>query len=140
MWAGAGLLFLVLIALSLRTSPVSAVYNYTPLEAVPNTTCTGDSKACFKSYITGIYNFFIGTAGIAAMGLIIWGGIQYFFSAGNVAKAGDGKEMISNALFGLFIVMVSYLILYVVNPDLVTFDLDNFTKVEVCGTQSPCTQ
>ncbi len=71
------------------------------------------------SYIKAIYKFGIGVLAIIAMGMIMIGGYQYMFSAGeNITKTGDAKDRIKNALIGLFIALTSFLLLNTINPDL----------------------
>ncbi len=69
--------------------------------------------------IKNIYTFVLGIVGIAAFTMIVWGGMLYFFSAGNASKASEGKGKITNAILGLLIIAGSYLILYTINPDFV---------------------
>lgn len=58
-------------------------------------------------------------AGIAVIQLA-YGGIEYILSASLAGKS-DGRDRITNALTGLGIALTAWLILYLVNPDLVIF-------------------
>jgi hypothetical protein len=65
------------------------------------------------------YYFIISISGIAAFIMIVWGGIEYFTSAGNPAKVSDAKDRLKNVAYGLILVMASLLILrIIINPEL----------------------
>jgi len=72
-------------------------------------------------YIAGLYRWAILVAGLVATTMIIWGGFIYMTSAGNAELAGQGKERISHAILGLVLLLASYTLLYIINPDLVSF-------------------
>lgn len=101
--------------------PVShASYNYTPLESVPGFEGTSSD---LKGFIESIYQFGIWTVGIAAVLMLTIGGFMYMVSAGNTSKTGIAKGIITDAILGLIIALGAYLILYVINPDLVKITL-----------------
>jgi len=72
-------------------------------------------------YIVGIYKWALLVAGIIATVMIILGGFTYLTSGGDATQAGQGKERITGAVFGLILLVSSYMILYLINPDLVKF-------------------
>ena len=74
-------------------------------------------------YVRYIFNFAVWAAGILALLVLIYAGIQYFLSTGNPEKITIAKERITSALIGLLILFGSYLILWSINPGLVTFEL-----------------
>lgn len=73
--------------------------------------------------IAWFYYFIVSIAGIAAFVMLIWGGIEWMTSAGNPTKIGEAKEKINSAFLGLIIILSSYLILQVINPDLIMLRL-----------------
>lgn len=73
--------------------------------------------------ISYIYKFALGICGITALISIIFGAAQYAFSAGNSSKIEDAKDRITQALWGILILLFAYLILYTINPDLVNLTL-----------------
>ncbi|EKD67431.1 MAG: hypothetical protein ACD_48C00411G0001 [uncultured bacterium] len=89
---------------------------YTLLEKVPWETTD------FPTYIEGVYNFSVAFVAVAALLMISIGGFYYIVSAGNQAQAGTAKTMIKDALLGLIIVFVSWLILHTINPDLLKME------------------
>ena len=64
------------------------------------------------------YYAIVTIATASAFGAIIWGGMEYLTSAGNQSKMTSGKEKIESAVIGLFIILISYLILQTINPQL----------------------
>ncbi len=85
------------------------------MEPIPGSATTTD----FPSYIRAIYKFGIWTVGIAALLMISIGGFMYLTSAGNTSKTGQAKEIITDAIIGVILALVSWLLLYTINPDLV---------------------
>jgi len=68
--------------------------------------------------VAWFYYFIIGVAGLAAFVMLVTGGVKYLTSAGNPSAIGDAKDQIKSALLGLLIILGSWLILQVVNPEL----------------------
>jgi hypothetical protein len=107
-----------------------------PLPGVANTTCTnsdGVSVACtdVSSYITGFFKLVISLSAVLAVIMIIYGGFKYISSAAEGGKT-DGKKYIQNAVWGLLLVISSYVVLHTINPDLVNFSL----SLENAGTNT----
>ena len=73
--------------------------------------------------VAWFYYFIVGIAGLAAFVMLVWGGFQYLTSAGNPTAISDAKDKIKSALLGLLLILTSWLILQVINPDLTTFNL-----------------
>lgn len=73
-------------------------------------------------YIGVLYKYFVGIAAILAAIMILIGGFIWLTSAGNPSRVTQAKEFIVGALTGLFLTLFSYLILYTINPNLVTFE------------------
>lgn len=72
-------------------------------------------------YFSMVYKYLIGIAGILAGIMIAIAGFQWLLAAGDAGKIKHAKERISGALIGLVLALGSYTILFLVNPDLVTF-------------------
>lgn len=102
--------------LCLCATPVLAE-PYTLIETMPGVGSAGEQKT-FTDYITGLYNFALAFVIIAALLMITIGGFYYIVSAGNQAQAGTAKKIITDAILGLVVVFVTWLVLYTINPDL----------------------
>jgi hypothetical protein len=74
-------------------------------------------------YLSGFYRYFAGVAGILATVMIMYGGVQYVISFGNPGRLQTAKDTIFSAMVGLVITLGSYIILYTINPNLVTLKL-----------------
>lgn len=109
---------------------------YTPLSALPGTTldknCAGkDCKTNINVYLLGMFKLLIGVAGVLAVIMIVIGGIQYM-STDAIGGKLDGKEKIKQALGGLLLAVVSYLLLQTINPNLLNINagLPSIQKAE----------
>ncbi len=85
------------------------------------------------SYIKYLFIFGLGLITILALGVMIFGGIQYILAAGNAAKTEDAKAWIQQALLGLGLLLVSYLLLRTINPDLVNLRNPNLAPTQFKG-------
>ena len=126
------LLILIVFALSTQTAlaqdrgrPLEVRYPNVPsADLIPQETTTP-----VPEYVQYIYYFFLGLSGIIALGVLIYAGFQYFTSAGNPEKINEAKSRITAALLGLLILIGSYLILYSINPNLVSFNLPRIRPI-----------
>ena len=82
-------------------------------------------------YISTIFEFGLGIAGLLALGLIIFGAIQYTTSAGNVARQQDAKDRITSAIYGLVLLLGAFLILNVINPKLTQLELEEIKPIDL---------
>ncbi|TSC73464.1 MAG: Uncharacterized protein G01um101470_70 [Parcubacteria group bacterium Gr01-1014_70] len=77
----------------------------------------------FSFYAQNFYLFLLSAAVILALVMLVIGGVEYVASAGNTSLLGDAKGRMLNALLGLLLALASWLILNLINPDLVDFSL-----------------
>jgi len=80
-------------------------------------------------YLNIIIKLFFGIAGVLAVVMIVWGGVQYMTTE-LVSSKEEGKKSIRNAIFGLVLALSAYLILNTINPELLNACLNNVTPVE----------
>ena len=90
-------------------------------------------------YIKAWYGFIIGSIGIITTLMIMWGGFKWLYSRGDSGEIGKAKEIIFSAIMGLMIAFLSYTILYIVNPDLLTIKMPNIGPINQVGTVGPST-
>ena len=105
-------------------SSVLAAVSYTPLEPGAFRSITGSDTVSFSNlsaFFGQIFNYGIAVAGVLAVVMIIWGGIEYMTTESWGGKS-DAKKKIEDALIGLGLALVSWLILYTINPCLVQFN------------------
>lgn len=102
----------------------NAETQYKLLAPLPQGTATVQADATgFSTYMTQLFWFLLSAAVILALVMIVIGGVEYVGSAGNTSLLGDAKGRILNALLGLLLAFSSWLILNLINPDLVDFGL-----------------
>ncbi|MFA6322609.1 MAG: pilin [Candidatus Buchananbacteria bacterium] len=71
-------------------------------------------------YIGVVFQYIVGLAAFLAAVMIMIGGFLWLTSAGNPSRVTQGKEYITGALVGLLLALFSYIILYTINPSLVS--------------------
>lgn len=69
--------------------------------------------------VPGIYRFGLGLVGISALVALIVGGVMYMTAGGSQDQTKRARVWLGNAVFGLVLALLSYLILNTINPDLV---------------------
>ncbi len=87
---------------------------YEPLVTIPG---VEDGEVDISSYLLGIYNFLLSIVGIVAVVMLIIGGMKYITAAGSGGAVSSAKETIKDALFGLLLALLSYVIVGTINPD-----------------------
>ena len=70
--------------------------------------------------VVWFYYFIIALAGFSAFVMLVWGGAEWLVSAGNPTRISSARERITSAITGLLIILVSFLILQTINPELTT--------------------
>ncbi len=87
-------------------------------------------EAGIAQYIKTIYQFSLGIGALLAVAMIVFGGIEYTVSAGNVSKQQEARDRILNAVYGLALLMAAVLILFTINPNLVKLGLPTLKSVK----------
>ncbi len=122
----------VLVALFafLAYGGIAYAQDFVPIVPLPDLPI--DGSATLPDYLNRVFQLSIMLGGILAVVFLIIGGFEYMTSEATGKK--DGKERIQNALLGLALLLFSYLILYIINP--------NILKLDVLGapTAAPITQ
>ena len=98
------------------------------------------ASGSLSDYINVVFKTLISLGAIAAVLRITWAGYMYMGSAdmwGNKQKA---KEIASDAIIGLLLLLSIFLILNVINPNLVSLNvLKDFKKAPTTSATSPQT-
>jgi len=97
---------------------------FNKVECIPNDMSSATSTyECsipwLSQYISAIYDYGVGIAGILAAIVLMAGGILWLVSGGDAGKVTQARELIVGSVIGLIILMSSYIILEQINPDLV---------------------
>lgn len=72
-------------------------------------------------YLESIYKYAIGVVGILATVVMMFGGVLWITAGGNNSRVSDAKAWIGASVTGLVLALSSYTILYLVNPNTLTF-------------------
>jgi hypothetical protein len=106
---------------------------YQPLAPITGVTPPNVSTADLSGYLESLFEIGVSVAGALAVIMIVIGGIQYM-STDAIGGKEAGKERITQAVWGLLLALVSYLILLTINPQLVQTNLStNLTAVKANG-------
>lgn len=121
------LISIVLIGLFCMTTPVSADTTtdggqYTVLVQLPGVGDTTGGTTKLSDYLPAVFNLAIGIAAALAFVMIVLGGITYATTDALSGKA-DGRERITNAIWGLLLVIGAWVILNTINPQILKFNL-----------------
>ncbi len=86
--------------------------------------CEGDKCEItwIGDYISAIFSYGVGLAAVLAVIMIMVGGFLWLTSGGSPDRVGKAKEFISSALLGLVLALLSFVILYTINPRLVALE------------------
>lgn len=74
-------------------------------------TALGPIPADMGSFINTIANLGVGIGGVLAVGLLAYGGFTILTSSGDPEKLMQGREIITNALMGLALVILAVVVL-----------------------------
>jgi hypothetical protein len=74
--------------------------------------------------VAWLYYFMISISGLSAFVMLVRGGFMWMSSAGNPNTLGEAKDTITSAILGLIIILASFLILQVINPELTTLNIE----------------
>ena len=107
--------------LSVHAADTSSEYKL--LESVP-LVGEADTSVKFPEYMSGLYKFSFVAISISALLMITIGGFWWLMSAGNQSQATTSKKMIEDALWGLAIAFLSWVILNTINPEILSGKLD----------------
>ena len=100
------------LAIALLFSPLTAF-------AIPQPNCNALNgincqQGDVQSLLITVLNWLLGIAFIVAVLFLVIGGFRYIMSAGNEEQAEAGKKTIINALIGVVVIILSYVIVQVV--------------------------
>lgn len=109
----------------LITKAYAAAIKYEPLEGKvfegfsPGNADKADQLGVF---LAQAFQFGLAIAAALAVIMIVWGGVEVMLSE-SLFKKEDGKKKVWDAVWGLLLALVSWLILYTINPDILNFKL-----------------
>ncbi len=133
------LLFLIpilVISFFSFTIETYALEDYTLLAPIEGLS-KGDGTTDLTTYIKGAFNLAIIIGSMLAFVMITYGGIIYATTDALAGKE-TGRGYITDAIVGLLLVLSSWVILYTINPNMVSFDLSLIRpETPTIGTVTP---
>ncbi len=108
----------VMLAVVLSPILVGAQFN------VPDSGGTGlPNDSSLRDFIIRVINIALALAGLIAVFFLILGGFRYITSLGNEEAAGQAKKIILNAIIGIVIIILSFVIVRVISNAVASGDL-----------------
>lgn len=106
---------IIILVIPVLTFAGEGTITYTPIEDIPLV----GKQSELTAYLKAIFQFGVAIIAIAATLGIMIGGYLYIFSAGSSKPLERAKSMITDSLLGLGLALISWIIVYTINPDLV---------------------
>ncbi len=104
---------------------------FVPLAPIPNLD-TGPN-ASLGSYINSLFLLIISVAAMLAVIKVVIGGFQYMTQTSSSAATSKARETIRDAIIGLILLLSSYLILSIVNPQILSLEALRFSALSPSG-------
>lgn len=125
--------FLILIILAAISAYAIPYINALAVDYKLSVPIPGESGTIQEppQYILMLFRFSLAIAGLLALGMIIFGAIQYTTSAGNVARQQDAKDRITSAIYGIILLVGATLILTTINPDLALLKWEKPASIDI---------
>ena len=131
------ILFLVTAFFFITVSYAFGAAEYTPLIGLPG--ITDVKTATLPQYVNSVYITLIGLGSLIAVMRIAWIGTKYSMSESVVHKV-DAKSEIIGVLTGLAILLIPFIVLNTINPELTSLDvLKRAEKMEFGVASEPGT-
>jgi len=109
-------LLLLVLVVPVVVDAIDLNLTYPTFPGAPNINLSENQS--LSSIVAWLYTLIVGISGLAAFVMIVWGGVQWMTSAGNPTRTSDAQDKIQKALLGLLLILASFLILQVINPEL----------------------
>ena len=124
------LFFCIVSVFSLKTRSVEAAEpqkGWKPEIEIPVQRDGDDASG----YVSQLYKFISMIVGALGAMMFMIGGFQYLISAGNTAAVAQAKQTMFSALAGIIIVLTAYLLLRIINKELVDLEEPQTSFTEV---------
>ena len=112
----------------LAVPALASAQGFVSLSNIPGVTQTGIG---FSDFLNGAFKFGLAIAATLAVVMITIGGVEYM-GRDSYASKEAGKERITNAIIGLIIALLIWVILFTINPNLLNFNI-NINKAGQSG-------
>jgi hypothetical protein len=111
-------LVIFLVIFNFTLAATTPPLEYTPLVSL-DLEGGAASKITATTYIENFFTVFMAVIVAMALFKVVSGGIKLMFAGDNPSMKGEGRKDIEGALYGLILALLTYTILYKVNPRLI---------------------
>ena len=124
---GARKTILALLSLSFFALASTAfAQGFVPLAPIPGLTSNDVTSvvntAGFADFFNNLYKYCIGLSAVLAVIMIIWGGLE-ISTKDSVSSQSNGRERITQAIYGLLLVLSPVLVFSIINPSILNLSL-----------------
>ncbi len=88
-----------------------------------------NTDQALNQLIAWFYYFVVATSGLFAFFGLVMGGFRWLSSAGNPSGIAEAKDQIVAAILGLVLILASYVLLQIINPELTTLSLPSLKTI-----------
>jgi hypothetical protein len=92
---------------------------------------TATSSEIVSLYALYIFNLAIWLAGLLALGALIYAGFLYLTSTGKPERIASARNQITAAFLGILLLLSSYIVLQILNPQLTVFQIPELKQPKV---------
>jgi len=110
---------------------VDSTPGYQPLAPIPGFQ-EGSGDQALGQYINSLYQLSIGLGAVLAVLMIVVGGLQYMSTDAFSGKSA-GRQRITQALMGLGLLLISFIILQTINPEYLDLGVDITATQQISG-------
>ena len=131
---GSGFVSVDVVYAQTDTSTTTNISNYDPLvEDLPYVFDTTGGERTLGTVANGLFRLFFAVAIVLSVLMITFQGMKYLTSSISGSKE-DAKRRIREVLFGLLLALGSWLFLSIINPNLISTDLDFASQIDGVDT------
>lgn len=109
--------WLTFVLLLLASKTLAAEVSLPTIPGAPKIT----ENTLLPEFIVYIYYFAVVVSGFVAFAILLYGGIKYLTSGDSPAKKAEARGLLGGGLIGLLILLLAYIILNTINPQLTIF-------------------
>ncbi len=118
-----------------QVTPVRSTANAATVQlSVPIGEVTSVSGS--PEYVTVLYRYALGIVTLVAIIMVVYGGFRYLLGA-TTGDVKSGRKVIEDAIGGMVILFLAYIILYTVNPKTVRLSLPDIRRIQSVGFSGP---
>lgn len=112
---------------------------FTALAPITGLTDTANTSAVnatsLANFFNNLYKYVIGMAAVLAIIMIIWSGLEIALNKDSVSKALEAKGRITQAIYGLVLVLAPVLVFSIINPSILNLSL-NLPELKTTASNS----